>query len=48
MRAALTEQHLPPDDDMELWRYLLGSAYAMQNVMDDAPPEGAIDVTPAS
>jgi hemoglobin len=48
MRAALTEQDLPPDDDMELWRYLLGSAYAMQNIMDDAPPEGAIDVTPSN
>lgn len=48
MRAALTEQNLPPDDDTELWRYLLGSAYAMQNIMDDAPPEGAIDVTPAN
>ena len=42
MRAALDEQALPPDLDLELWRYLLGSAYAMQNIMDDTPP-GSLD-----
>lgn len=42
MRTALDEQALPPDLDSELWRYLLGSAYAMQNIMDDAPP-GSLD-----
>jgi hemoglobin len=42
MRGALDEQGLAPDLDMELWRYLLSSAYAMQNIMDDVPP-GSLD-----
>jgi hemoglobin len=42
MRAALDEQSLTPELDMELWRYLLSSAYAMQNIMDDTPP-GSLD-----
>ena len=42
MRAALDEQDLAPGLDEELWRYLLSSAYAMQNIMDDTPP-GSLD-----
>ena len=44
MREALAEQDLPAEADSVLWQYLLGAAFAMQNITDDAPPANAIDV----
>lgn len=44
MHDAVVEQAMPEDQERVLWQYLVGAAYAMQNVLDDAPPPGAIDV----
>ena len=42
---ALSAQALDPDLEMRLWQYLVGAAYGMQNIPDDAPPPGSIDVS---
>lgn len=38
MKAAVDEQHMPPELEKELWQYLVSAAFAMQNVPDDAHP----------
>lgn len=43
MGQALAEQHLAPELETRLWTYLVGAAFAMQNVPDDLPP-GSIPV----
>lgn len=45
MHDAMVEQAMEPEDERLLWQYLVGAAFAMQNVPDDAPPAHAIDVT---
>ena len=45
MFAALEEQSLPAELEMRLWQYLVGAAFGMQNVPDDAPPPGSISVS---
>ena len=45
MYEAMLEQDMPPEAEKLLWQYLVGAAIGMQNVQDDAPPAGAIDVT---
>ena len=45
MYEAMLEQNMTPEAEAILWKYLVGAAIAMQNVPDDAPPPGAIDVT---
>ncbi|MDO8309624.1 MAG: globin [Actinomycetota bacterium] len=47
MHDAVVEQGLPEDSERLLWQYLVGAAFAMQNIADDAPPAHAIDVTEA-
>jgi hemoglobin len=44
MHDAVVEQGMAPEQERVLWQYLVGAAFAMQNVMDDAPPPSAIDV----
>jgi len=34
MRVALSARNLSPEDDAELWTYLVSSAFAMVNTMD--------------
>ena len=43
MRQALDEQGLPSDQDLMLWQYLQGAAFAMQNVPDETPPGPVFD-----
>lgn len=43
MGQALAEQELAPELEARLWTYLVGAAFAMQNVPDDLPP-GSIPV----
>ena len=38
MHDAMVEQNLPDAYEDALWRYLLGAAFAMQNVEDDTTP----------
>jgi len=45
MYEAILEMGMTPEAEKLLWQYLVGAAIAMQNVVDDAPPAGAIDVT---
>ncbi len=45
MYEAMLEQKMTPEAEALLWKYFVGAAIAMQNVPDDAPPPGAIDVT---
>lgn len=45
MHDAMIDQKLPEPAERVLWQYLVGAAFAMQNVMDDAPPPDAIEVT---
>ena len=45
MHDAVAEQDMPPERETLLWQYLVSAAFAMQNIPDDAPPPGAIDVT---
>lgn len=45
MHDAVVEQNMPEAAERVLWQYLVGAAFAMQNVMDDAPGPDAIDVT---
>jgi hemoglobin len=43
MHEALSEQELSPELESQLWTYLVGAAFAMQNVPDDPygiPAEG--------
>jgi hemoglobin len=40
MHESMTDMDLPDDQDAMLWRYLIGAAFAMQNVPDDFPPTG--------
>lgn len=47
MHEAVVEQSLPEASERVLWQYLVGAAFAMQNIADDAPPANAIDVTEA-
>lgn len=47
MRASLDEQELDDERDFQLWQYLVGAAFAMQNIDDDAPPPSAFEATPA-
>jgi hemoglobin len=35
MHDAMVEQDLPPDQESQLWMYLVSAAFAMQNVPDD-------------
>ncbi len=44
MHEAVVEQAMPAESEALLWQYLVGAAFAMQNIPDDAPA-GAIDVT---
>lgn len=44
MHDAVVEQDMPADHEQVLWQYLVGAAFAMQNVADDEPPANAIDV----
>jgi hemoglobin len=45
MHDALVEQHMEPAAETELWTYLVGAAFAMQNIPDDAPPAHAMEAT---
>lgn len=45
MFEALEEQSLSAELEMRLWQYLVGAAFGMQNVPDDAPPPGSINVS---
>ncbi len=45
MREALSEQDMPAEAESVLWQYLLGAAFAMQNIPDAIPGERVIDVT---
>lgn len=45
MYEALAARGLAPELEMRLWQYLVGAAYGMQNVPDDAPPPGSINVS---
>jgi hemoglobin len=47
MREALDEQHLQGDQDLMLWQYLQGAAFAMQNVPDETPPGPVFNADPA-
>lgn len=47
MHEAVAEQGLPEASERVLWQYLVGAAFAMQNIADDAPPAHAIDVSEA-
>lgn len=43
MRAAVDEQHMPPEQEEVLWNYLLSAAFAMQNV-PDGPSDTIADI----
>ena len=45
MHEALSEQHLPPQHQEEIWAYLVSAAFAMQNIADDTTPHPGIPVT---
>lgn len=45
MYEAILEQKMTPEAEQMLWKYLVGAAIGMQNIPDDAPPPGAINVT---
>lgn len=45
MHDAVIDQHMTEESERVLWQYLVGAAFAMQNVTDDAPPPDAINVT---
>jgi len=39
MHDAVAEQQMPEDLHNQLWTYLVGAAFAMQNIVDDQPGE---------
>ena len=39
MHDAVAEQQMPEDLQNQLWTYLVGAAFAMQNIVDDQPGE---------
>jgi hemoglobin len=45
MHEAVAEQAMEPAAATELWAYLVGAAFAMQNIPDDAPPSHAMEAT---
>jgi len=45
MHDALVDQRMEPAAETELWTYLVGAAFAMQNIPDDAPPAHAMEAT---
>jgi hemoglobin len=45
MREAVAEQDMDPDAESALWQYLLGAAFAMQNIPDEMPGVRGIDLT---
>ena len=45
MHDAMVEQDLTPDQETQLWTYLVSAAFAMQNIPDAIPGERVIDVT---
>jgi len=48
MAEALAEQDLPAQLQEEIWRYFVGAAIAMQNIVDDDPPAGIASVSDPS
>jgi hemoglobin len=40
MHESMAEMDLPEEQDARLWMYLIGAAFAMQNIADDFPPTG--------
>ena len=45
MHDAVVEQGMDAAAETELWAYLVGAAFAMQNIPDDAPPPNAMEAT---
>jgi hemoglobin len=45
MHDAMVEQHMTDEHERELWQYLVGAAFAMQNVDDIAGSIATIPVT---
>ena len=43
MHDAMVEQNLPDAHEDALWRYLLGAAFAMQNI-EDTPPSSSVPI----